>query len=142
MSADFIYFSGGDPGYLLSVLENSLLWKAINTKYQEGLLLAGSSAGAMVMGHSVITNPGAFFVPFSNAHLTQGLDIFAYPVIPHFNRVSSFMYKKFSFDFVGIDEDTALVIQAGSATIMGKGKVLVKKGNDIKIYNESDTFVI
>ena len=49
-SADIVYMTGGSPGYLLETLRGSMLLRRIMVKLERGGLLAGSSAGAMVMG--------------------------------------------------------------------------------------------
>lgn len=48
--ADLIYLTGGSPSHLLTALQGSAVWGAILRRYQEGAMIAGSSAGAMVMG--------------------------------------------------------------------------------------------
>jgi cyanophycinase len=48
-TADMVYLAGGDPGYLLDVLRGSALWRMMWGVYQRGGMLAGSSAGAMVL---------------------------------------------------------------------------------------------
>ena len=48
--AGVIYFTGGSPDHLLSVLQNSPLMEAVLQANESGAVLAGSSAGAMVMG--------------------------------------------------------------------------------------------
>ena len=45
-----VYFTGGSPEHLLTTLKDSQLLKSILAALDEGLVLAGSSAGAMVMG--------------------------------------------------------------------------------------------
>src|SRR5512136_1824965 len=50
--ANFVYLSGGHPDYLYDTLKDSLAWKAVLSVLEKGGLLAGCSAGAMVMaGH-------------------------------------------------------------------------------------------
>ena len=56
-SADVVYFTGGSPDHLLATLKDSLLLKQILKSWNEGAVLAGSSAGAMVMG-SWMRRPG------------------------------------------------------------------------------------
>ena len=46
----FCFVAGGDPGYLLRTLRGSLLWSAMLESWVSGGALAGSSAGAMVLG--------------------------------------------------------------------------------------------
>ena len=48
--ADLIYFTGGDPELLLNVLTGSKLFEAVKHAIAGGTILAGSSAGAMVLG--------------------------------------------------------------------------------------------
>ena len=48
--AGVIYFTGGSPDHLLTTLRDSLLWRAILEAVDQGAVLAGSSAGAMVLG--------------------------------------------------------------------------------------------
>jgi len=47
--ADMVYLAGGDPGYLLDVLRGSLLLHKMQALFERGGILAGSSAGAMVL---------------------------------------------------------------------------------------------
>ena len=49
-SADVVYLTGGNPAHLLETLQDSLLLDAIQNRLENGGILAGSSAGAMVMG--------------------------------------------------------------------------------------------
>ncbi len=49
-SADVVYLTGGNPAHLLETLRDSLLLDAIRGRLENGGILAGSSAGAMVMG--------------------------------------------------------------------------------------------
>ncbi len=48
--ADVIYLTGGNPAHLLDTLQDSRLLDAIRAAVERGAILAGSSAGAMVMG--------------------------------------------------------------------------------------------
>ena len=48
--AHIIYFTGGDPRYLLATLTESLFLNKLKYAHQQGAILVGSSAGAMVLG--------------------------------------------------------------------------------------------
>ena len=48
--ADVVYLTGGDPGHLLDTLQGSLLLEKLRSARERGAILAGSSAGAMVLG--------------------------------------------------------------------------------------------
>src|SRR5271166_3242029 len=47
--ADMVYLAGGDPPYLRDTLRGSSVWAAIRAVYERGGIVAGSSAGAMVL---------------------------------------------------------------------------------------------
>ncbi len=49
-SADLVYLTGGNPARLLETLSESVLLDGIIAVLERGAVLAGSSAGAMVMG--------------------------------------------------------------------------------------------
>src|SRR5262249_12824510 len=48
--AKFLYLSGGSPLHLRSVLKDSPVWGALLEAWHHGAVVAGSSAGAMVLG--------------------------------------------------------------------------------------------
>ena len=49
-SADVVYLTGGSPIHLLETLRESVVLATIMDRLERGAVLAGSSAGAMVMG--------------------------------------------------------------------------------------------
>ena len=53
---DLLYLPGGNPQYLLQSLLSSKILQEIIIRSQQGMVLAGSSAGAMVMGE-LLKNP-------------------------------------------------------------------------------------
>jgi len=77
--ARFIYLSDGSPLHLRSVLKGSLLWEAIVSAWQNGAVVAGSSAGAMVLGDPMVDPRGGAF--------TLGLGLVEkLAVVPHRER--------------------------------------------------------
>ena len=50
VEADVVYLTGGDPRHLLEALEGSLLLGMLRDALGRGAVVAGSSAGAMVLG--------------------------------------------------------------------------------------------
>ena len=59
--ARFIYMAGGSPLHLRSVLKQSALWQAMEEAWRDGAVLAGSSAGAMVLGDPMVDPRGGAF---------------------------------------------------------------------------------
>lgn len=117
-AANFYYFSGGNPEYLTETFEGTPAWAAIGARHSLGAVVAGCSAGAMMLGSYLLRvramregqppgwRPGL--------GLAAGL-----AVLPHFDRLSRFLSEQLlrealalappGVTVVGIDEDTALV---------------------------------
>lgn len=151
--SSLIYFSGGDPGYLLFCLNKSLLWKSIISK-SESLILIGSSAGAMVMGKYVLSNAKQVFYTGEEPVWKSALGVINYSILPHFDRVKnekrlfldnliSNAPKKVVDNLLGIDEDTVLIIKDNvECLVMGKGEVWIcRKGKERK-FKSGDNFIL
>jgi cyanophycinase len=126
-SARFIYLGGGSPLHLRSVLKDTPLWTAIVETWNAGAVLAGSSAGAMVMCDPMVDPRGGAFT--LGLGLVNGLT-----VIPHANTWShekarrTFELAPAGCAVVGIDEQTALIRGAdgqGGWHAAGAGNVAV-----------------
>ncbi len=55
LHAKLIYITGGDQSRFMDVVAGSAIEKAIHTAYQNGAMVAGTSAGAAVMSKVMIT---------------------------------------------------------------------------------------
>lgn len=122
--ANFVYFSGGKPRYLLETLQGTAAWEAISAIYHKGGVIAGCSAGAMVMGAALFDFP-KFWRTLPALGLAPGL-----VVIPHFDEIPSarlamLNHKDPETTVAGVDGSTALVGYAGGWTVYGKGRVTV-----------------
>jgi cyanophycinase len=120
--ANFIYLSGGKPDYLLRTLKDSRALEAILHVYQNGGVLAGCSAGAMVMGESI---PGLF-------HWTDALKLFPNAVIiPHYDEMPAWLIRtvrlltRRNATLYGIEGFTALLVNGGERRVIGTGSVTV-----------------
>ncbi len=133
-----IYFTGGDPVHLLETLRDSALWHALLAALEQGAILAGSSAGAMVMGGQ-LWSPGAGWVP-GLAFLPQ------VAVLPHHATMavrwdSAKMAAALppGVTLIGLDVATALVFPERS--VLGAGSVTVYASNGPAVYRAGDTAV-
>ena len=118
--ADFVYFSGGKPDYLYRVLNGSLTWQAVKTVLERGGLVAGCSAGAMIMGERI---PGL-------VKWQRGFGLVPHAVIiPHYDEVPNSFLNAIKLItgiksvIVGIEGFTALVEERGRYYVRGKGAV-------------------
>ena len=124
-SARFVYLGGGSPLHLRSVLKDSPLWAALVEAWNGGAVLAGSSAGAMVLCDPMVDPRGGAFT--LGLGLVNGLT-----VIPHANTWShekarrTFELAPAGCAVVGIDEQTAVVRGPdGTWSASGAGHVAV-----------------
>jgi len=121
----FVYLSGGSPMHLRSVLKDSVVWQALIEAWNEGAVLAGSSAGAMVLCDPMVDPRGGAF--------TLGLGLVAQlAVIPHHNTWSPEKAKRTihlapaALPVLAVDEQTAVIRSPeGSWTVEGAGEALV-----------------
>jgi cyanophycinase len=131
--ADLLYFTGGDPVYLLETIRDSPAWNAAREVLQRGRILAGSSAGAMILG-------GQMWAPGSGWRQGVGL-LPSIAVIPHHASLASrwnAAHMRASLRegviLVGIDEATALV--GPPWQVLGPGQVTVYRGKKPAIFEE------
>jgi len=132
-NANFVYLSGGRPDYLYQTLNGSLAWEAIQAVLAEGGMLAGCSAGAMVMGERI----AGFLRPSPAFGLLPGSVI-----IPHYDEVPEWVVRGLKplaaggLTVYGIPAYTALVVDQhnlpqvseparGSFQVVGRGPVTV-----------------
>jgi cyanophycinase len=133
--ADLIYFSGGKPGHLLAMLRDSAAGAALRTAHARGAVVAGCSAGAMVLGahqvrigsHRILQMP----VGWEDAlGLVPGI-----VVMPHYDAMPETLIAPLALAvpgdsvLVGIDENTALVGRDGIWQVGGSGRVTIWRGS-------------
>lgn len=119
-SARFVYLSGGSPLHLRSVLKESLVWEALTAAWHDGAVVAGSSAGAMVLCDPMVDPRGGA--------LTVGLAMVEnVAVVPHAPAATFEADHRRTLDLatdglvlVGLDEQTA-VIRAPDGTWRAAG---------------------
>lgn len=146
--SSIVYFSGGEPSYLYDVLQGTKLWNMIYSGYKKGQILAGSSAGAIVMGSHTLENAQQVF--FQNAPIVwkKTFRLIDYAIFPHFDfvlqekidimkKVMKLAPKDVQGKWIGIDENTALVITDEKyGEVMGHGNVRVLKDGEEKVYKK------
>jgi cyanophycinase len=123
--ARFIYLSGGSPMHLRSVLKDSPVWDALVEAWDGGAVLAGSSAGAMVLCDPMVDPRGGAF--------TLGLGLVEQvALIPHHEEWDEDQARRTielapgGLPVVGIDTQTALIRDPkGAWRTEGAGRVVV-----------------
>lgn len=135
LQADGIFISGGDQGKLMQTLWETPAYTSLHQAFHlRGCCLAGTSAGAAVMSRYMIAQGAAVLRPSKEATATDmGLGFITQAVVDqHFSerrrlaRLMSTLALRPDLLGVGIDEDTALVIERNQAIeVIGRGSVTV-----------------
>ena len=122
--ANFVYFSGGNPNHLYETLKKSNAWEKILAIHEKGGILAGCSAGAMIMGEKMSKGKGFGF--FKNSI-----------ILPHWNEVlykailtSSKQLHKSRYKVLGIEKNTYLVLNQDKLEVIGAQKVHIMYKKD------------
>ncbi|MQF65254.1 hypothetical protein FIM04_03955 [SAR202 cluster bacterium AC-409-J13_OGT_754m] len=125
LDASHLFFTGGDPGHLLRVLTDSIMFDYMVEFLANGGLLIGSSAGAMVFGEWIR-------IP-SSGHWNKGLGFVpGIGIIPHHETKNPMMvhenmskFLRMDRNVLGIDVGTCCVGSHGNWMVKGQGKVTV-----------------
>jgi len=141
LGARLIYFTGGDQNRLMQLIGQLKIKAALKLAYQNGAMIAGSSAGAAVMSKWMITGnqlkspeyePTFSRLQQGNLELADGLGFLEQVVIDqHFikrsryNRLLSVILENKGIKGVGIDEKTAIYVKDGRAEVYGESQVIV-----------------
>ncbi len=142
-NARLIFISGGDQSRFMSVVLNTPVMDAIHQAYQNGSVIAGTSAGAAVMSKIMITGnqkkhqgteTGFITVESDNIETIQGLGLLTDVIIDqHFikrqrlNRLVAASIENPDQLCVGIDESTAIIVDGDYAAVTGISQVIVIK---------------
>jgi cyanophycinase len=150
LQADGIFMSGGDQSKLMDALWDTPAYQSLHQSfYLNRCCIGGTSAGAAVMSRHMIAQGPAVLRPSKEAVETDiGLGLLSQAVVDqHFSerrrlaRLLSTLAIRPDLLGVGIDEDTALVIEKGEALeVIGKGTVTLIDPSDMRSnVNELDT---
>jgi cyanophycinase len=123
--AGFVYLGAGSPLHLRSVLKDTAVWSALTRAWAGGAVVAGSSAGAMVLGDPMVDPRGGA--------LTLGLGLIEHlALLPHYDTWSQEKAERTvelatgHLRIAAIDERTALIREPdGAWRTAGVGGVTV-----------------
>ncbi len=134
--AEAIYLTGGNPSHLLESLRDTLAWKHIREMHENGAVLAGSSAGAMVLGERMA---------FGDEEM-QALGVVpGVTVLPHFERATEERIQQLSAGaegqtYLGIDGATGCILRDGAWHVYGPGSVRVITASGVDVVESGGSF--
>lgn len=141
-----VFMTGGDQLRLCGLLADTPIMEAVRQKAQAGeITLAGTSAGAAVMGEYMIAGGGSGESPNrSLVDVTTGLAIVPQLLVDqHFhnrNRMARLISAISAYSDrigIGIDEDTCVIVEGdGVLSVIGKGTVTIVDPGELVFNNE------
>jgi cyanophycinase len=141
--SDALFFTGGDQLNVTSLLGGSPLHALIHEKVEKGFIIAGTSAGAMMMSRSMITTGKSDNPPeVGGVEIAPGLGLIDTTIIDtHFSQrgrhgrlLTAVAHYPQSLG-VGIDERTAIFARGNEFKVVGEGVVTVMDGCEMNHSN-------
>lgn len=136
--AKLIYMLGGFTGYLGETLKASAAWNAVLESYGQGAVVAGSSAGAMVMCE--------FYYDPNQGKVVDGLNLIPNSIVmPHYNTFgkswASRLLEIAHVTLIGIDEETGMISNNDQTwNVYGGGNVTLYRNNQVETYLPGKSF--
>lgn len=138
--AKLIYLLGGFTHYLAQTLKDSLAGDAVMDAYRSGAVIAGSSAGAMVMCE--------FYFDPGSGNVLEGLKLVPNSlVLPHHNTFGKSWAPRLIMQLpngilIGIDEQTGMIDEGDDNTwnVYGAGEVVLYSNGEVETYKRGETF--
>lgn len=143
-----VFFTGGDQVKITSQIGDSLIFERIRKIYSEGGVIAGTSAGAAVMSETMLVVGGdeESHVIGGSVRMAPGLGFIGGMIIDQhfmergrFGRLIGAVAQNPKNLGVGIDEETAIVVERGNGFyVLGSGAVYVIDGSDVTYSNVAE----
>ncbi|MFL6374161.1 MAG: cyanophycinase, partial [Pyrinomonadaceae bacterium] len=137
--ADVIFFSGGDQLNITSLFGGSPMHDLMQKRMKEGVVIAGTSAGAAMMSGSMILGGRSDSAPKAEGvDIGPGLDLIPEVVIDtHFSqrgrhgRLLTAVAHYPHIVGVGLDEKCGIVVKGRQFRVVGEGCVTVFDGRSV-----------
>jgi cyanophycinase len=140
-----VFMTGGDQLRLCGLLADTSIMERVRQRAQSGeITLAGTSAGAAVMGYHMIAGGGSGESPNrALVDMTTGLGIIPEVIVDqHFHnrnrmaRLLSAVASNVEKIGIGIDEDTCAMFESdGTFQVIGKGTVTIVDPGELSYTN-------
>jgi cyanophycinase len=145
--ATCIFFTGGDQLRITSILGGTAMGDKLKQLYYSGITIAGTSAGASAMSSTMIITGNEEDSPKKcTVKMAPGLDLLKGCVIDqHFaqrgriGRLLCAVAQNPHVLGIGIDEDTAIVVEGNRFRVAGSQAVTVVDGRLLSFSNVSET---
>jgi cyanophycinase len=142
--ASGIFLGGGDQVHLVATIGGSRVGNAIRDAYRRGAVVCGTSAGAAALTETILAGGEVDDEGNDTAmHIGPGLGLLGFRAMidTHFaqrrrlHRLFVAIAANPDLMGLGIDEDTALVVQGHLGEVIGKGGVTFVDGRGVRFDN-------
>lgn len=141
-----VFFTGGDQLKITSKIGGTAIEEFIVDLYRRGGIIAGTSAGASVMGQIMLVGgENSESHKVGNWMMAPGLGMAHGMIIDqHFaqrgriGRLLGAVALNPGILGIGIDEDTAIIVEDGNFKVIGKNAVYVVDGHGVSYTNISE----
>ena len=131
-----IFFTGGDQLRISSQIGDTPVERRIMELHRSGAIIAGTSAGASAMSETMLVKgPSAESYRLGELHMAPGLGLMRDVIIDqHFaergryGRLLGAVAHNPRLLGIGLDEDTAMLVEGDQARVLGAGAVYVVDG--------------
>lgn len=132
-NATGVFFTGGNQASIASIIKDTEIDAAIHKRFSEGMVVAGTSAGAAVMPDMMIVEGESETNPRVNVvEMQPGMGFLPGVVVDqHFaqrgrlGRLISALVIQSAVLGLGIDENTAVLVDGKEFEVIGEGAVTV-----------------
>jgi len=144
--ADLVYLSGGKPDHLLGALDGTPAEAALRAVHLRGGIVAGCSAGAMVLAARLPRLRGRRFLRIPIGWRDALCLVEGAAVLPHYDAVPEPLAVVFALAsprgtaVLGIDGETAAVGRDGTWLVRGRGRVTVWRGRARTRHRAGESF--
>jgi cyanophycinase len=145
--ADGIFLGGGDQVHLVATVGGSRLDRAIREAYANGATICGTSAGAAALTETILAGgePDEYG-QMQGVHLGPGFGLLGFRAMidTHFTqrrrlqRLFMVIAQNPELLGLGIDEDTALVVEGHLGQVVGRGSVTFVDGRGVRFDNADE----
>ena len=141
-----VFFSGGDQLRITSQIGDSAIEEKVRSLFARGGLIAGTSAGASVMSETMLVRGASDATHrIGDLHMAPGLGLIRDVIIDQhfaergrFGRLLGAVAHNPRVLGLGIDEDTAAVVEGDAFRVIGSGAVYVVDGTDVTYCNVAE----
>ena len=138
-----VFFSGGDQLRITSQIGDSAIEDKVRRLYERGGVIAGTSAGASVMSETMLVKGTSQETHrIGDLHMAPGLGLIRDVIIDQhfaergrFGRLIGAVAHNPRVLGIGLDENTAAIVEDGSLAVLGSGAVYIVDGSRVTYSN-------